>query len=67
MNHFQVSIVRSKNESRSQFNEVRIHIDGIDLIDMLNDFEKPLAKREGSSDIAGAYSGAKLSEDGAWY
>ena len=61
MNHFEISIVRSESEDGKPFNEVRILIDGRDLIAMLKAFEKPMAKREGSSNIAGAYSGLSAS------
>ena len=37
--------------------QVRIFIDGRDLIEMLKKFEKPFADREGAPNIAGAYSG----------
>ena len=39
--------------------EVRIIIDGADLIDLAREVELPFATREGSPDIAGGYAGLK--------
>ena len=58
MNEFEVSVVESVGEGGTPFKEVRLLIDGQDLISMLEEFERPLAIREGSpSRIAGRYSG----------
>ena len=57
MNTFQIQIQESISEGGTKYDEVRLFIDGRDLIDMLKEFERPFAEREGSPDIAGAYSG----------
>ena len=40
-----------------RFDEVRVVIDGRDLVDPLREHEAPFAEAEGSPSIAGAYSG----------
>ena len=40
-----------------RFDEVRVVIDGRDLVDLLKEHEAPFAAAEGSPSIAGAYSG----------
>lgn len=57
MNHFEIKIVESSNESFDSYKEVKMLIDGIDLIEILKKFELPFATRENHADIAGAYSG----------
>lgn len=57
MNEFEVNVVESVSEGGNPFKEVRLLIDGQDLISMLQEFEKAFAKREGSPGIAGGYSG----------
>jgi hypothetical protein len=57
MNHFEIDIVDSVSEGGTPFKELRLLIDGQDIVSMLKRYEGPLAKREGSPNIAGAYSG----------
>ncbi len=57
MNRFEINIVDSVSEGGIHFKEVRLLIDGQDLVSLLKHFEKPFEKREGFPEIAGAYAG----------
>lgn len=57
MNKFEIKIYQSVSEGGTRYNEIHIYIDGKNLIHMLKSFEKTFAEREGSPNIAGAYSG----------
>ncbi len=59
MNNFEIR----KIELTAAEKEVRIFVDGRDLIELLKEFERTFADREGAPKIAGAYSG--LSESAA--
>ena len=49
------SIEHPVDEPSSSFVAAQIHIDQTSLIDLLKQFEQPLANREGSPDLAGSY------------
>ena len=56
MNKLQIKIQINKRDGLNK-SVAKILIDGTDLIKLLAEFEKPLAKKEGSPDIAGQYEG----------
>ncbi|MFD0864044.1 hypothetical protein ACFQ1M_17645 [Sungkyunkwania multivorans] len=56
MNKLQIKIHKSTDGELSR-SVAKILIDGIDLIELLNEFEKPFATKEGSPSIAGQYEG----------
>lgn len=56
MNKLQIKIQVNKEDGLND-SVAKILIDGTDLIELLAEFEKPLAKKEGSPDIAGQYEG----------
>ena len=43
-----------------KFHEIRLFVDGHDLIDMLKQYEKPFAERERCPDLAGRYIGLSV-------
>jgi hypothetical protein len=49
--------VENRKNGDFEYNSVRIVINNEDLIKLLKDFETPLAKREGSVNVAGGYDG----------
>ncbi len=57
MNRIEIKKIVSTTAVSTSENEIRIFIDGCDLIDMLKEFEKPFATREKAITIAGAYGG----------
>ncbi|WP_298895046.1 hypothetical protein [uncultured Psychroserpens sp.] len=56
MNKLQIKVLVTKKDGLNK-SVAKIIIDGTDLIELLVEFEKPLAKKEGSPDIAGQYEG----------
>jgi len=55
-----VNTIEFRFKKRSEdwrFDEVRVAIDGRDLVDLLKEHEAPFAEAEGSPSMAGAYSG----------
>ncbi|WP_434035701.1 hypothetical protein [Formosa sp. 4Alg 33] len=56
MNKLQIKIQENKDDGLNH-SVAKIMIDGIDLIELLSEFETPLAKKEGSPNIAGQYEG----------
>lgn len=56
MNKLQIKILVNKEDGLNN-SVAKILIDGTDLIELLAEFEKPFAKKEGSLDIAGQYEG----------
>ncbi len=56
MDELSLNIIDRQNDDY-QLKSVTIQINGKDIIEILKDYEMPFAKREGSKNIAGAYSG----------
>ena len=61
MDKIEFKIEKIKNGDH-EYDSVKIMINGKDLIKLLKDFETPLAKSEGSENIAGGYDGLPLKE-----
>jgi len=57
MNKFEIKIIEAVSESGTRFHEIRLIIDGRDLIDMLKEHEMAFVKCKGDEIIAGNYSG----------
>src|SRR5688572_11386540 len=49
--------IETRKKDDHEYDSVRIFINDKDLIKLLKDFETPLAKSEGSENIAGGYDG----------
>lgn len=56
MDKLDINIIDRQNDDH-QFKSVTIQINGKDIIELLKTYELPLAKRDGSENIAGCYSG----------
>jgi hypothetical protein len=61
MDKIEFKIKKRKNED-FEYDSVQIIINDRDLIKLLKDFETPLAKSEGSENIAGGYDGLTSTE-----
>ncbi len=60
MNKLEVKIVNSKYQDSSLYKEIKLFIDGINLIEILKEIEKPFAEKEEHAEIAGHYSGLNI-------
>lgn len=63
MDSFQVKVLKlADEESVGQAEETVILVNGRDLIDIVREYELPMAAREGHPDIAGSYMGLPPSD-----